>query len=311
MLKRDKFHKILGCRDIPKVLKTVPFALSYQSFVLSYWPGPLQCCNKTFGSTRFFCKHLYDCHLPPSAPPSLACFASGMGSQAAPNTPSSNPPGDQTTPEKSLPPPQAKSTPVENENAIEKNSSVSADEVKGSPLKDQTKLLPPTSTGKGIKDWFDKRIDQASTKKETKSPGPKQNTRPSTSSAGPDVTSSNSTLSASRRRPLSKLFPWKQIILRLTLYTITGPSAKPSPMSVKLQRLNSGSPRKNRELAGLSDCNGLHSASDTSMGKRILMRDTQNLFITIAFMLNRCRHRYRSDKWNSTNSGSTKTEVHF
>jgi hypothetical protein len=208
MLKREKFHKILACREIPKVLKTVPFALSYQSFVLSYWPGPVQCCNKTFGSTRFFCKHLYDSHLPPSAPPSLTCSASGMGSQAAPNTPSSNPLGNQTTPEQSLPPPQAKSTPVEdeNENAIEKNSSVSADEAKGSPLKDQTKSLPPTSTGKSIKDYFDKKNDQATTKK---SPGPKQNTRPSTSSAGPEVASSNSSLSASRRRPLSTLFPWK------------------------------------------------------------------------------------------------------
>jgi hypothetical protein len=71
-------------------------------------------------------------------------------------------------------------------------------------------------------------------------------------------------------------------ILRLTLYMITGPSAKPSPLSVKLQRMNSGSPRKNRELASLSDCNGLHSASDTSMGKRIVLRDTHGLFIIIA-----------------------------
>ena len=72
MLKREKYHEILTCSNIPKALKNVPLALNYQSFILSYWPGPLLCCNNSFLSVRSFAKHIYEFHLPPLVPPNLS-----------------------------------------------------------------------------------------------------------------------------------------------------------------------------------------------------------------------------------------------
>lgn len=75
MLKISKYHKLAHCR-IPPLLKSVPLALSYETFITLYWPGALSCCQRLFKSSQLYSKHYYRQHKPPSPPLNLSCVAS-------------------------------------------------------------------------------------------------------------------------------------------------------------------------------------------------------------------------------------------
>ena len=57
---------------IPDVLKRVPLALSYQTFIHFYWPGALMCCNRKYTSSRCYGLHFYKRHVPPLSSPDLS-----------------------------------------------------------------------------------------------------------------------------------------------------------------------------------------------------------------------------------------------
>lgn len=75
MLKISKYHKLSTCR-IPPSLKTIPLALSYETFITLYWPGALSCCQRLFKSAQSYSTHYYKQHKPPSPPLHLSCISS-------------------------------------------------------------------------------------------------------------------------------------------------------------------------------------------------------------------------------------------
>lgn len=75
MLKISKYHKLSMCR-IPPSLKTIPLALSYETFISLYWPGALSCCQRLFKSAQSYSTHYYKQHKPPSPPLHLSCINS-------------------------------------------------------------------------------------------------------------------------------------------------------------------------------------------------------------------------------------------
>ena len=52
--------------------KNMPLGGSYTNFVLNYWPGVIDCCQRSYASCKSFQLHLISHHLPPKKPPLLS-----------------------------------------------------------------------------------------------------------------------------------------------------------------------------------------------------------------------------------------------
>lgn len=74
-LKIKKYNQ-LPLMKIPQNLKSVPLALSYETFITLYWPGAINCCSKNFKSSQSYSTHYYKKHKPSFPPLNLPCITS-------------------------------------------------------------------------------------------------------------------------------------------------------------------------------------------------------------------------------------------
>lgn len=78
-LKVTKYNKLTSVK-IPQTLKSIPLALSYETFITLYWPGAMSCCQRLYKSSQAYSGHYYKKHKPPSPPFMLSCVPPNMPS---------------------------------------------------------------------------------------------------------------------------------------------------------------------------------------------------------------------------------------
>lgn len=77
-LKVAKYHSF-SFGKIPPSLRSIPLALSYETFIRFYWPGALSCCDKLYKSSQSYSTHYYNMHAQQkttsSSPLSITCLS--------------------------------------------------------------------------------------------------------------------------------------------------------------------------------------------------------------------------------------------
>lgn len=81
----------LKCSKYPnlKQSRNMPLAGSYQTFVLNYWPGAVECCDRTYTTCKSFQLHLTSHHIPPKKLPRLSTVPTNSTVTAGPSSSSS------------------------------------------------------------------------------------------------------------------------------------------------------------------------------------------------------------------------------
>lgn len=67
----------------------MPLGGSYPTFVLNYWPGAIECCDRAYTTCKSFQLHLTSHHIPPKKPPHMSILPTNPTVTAGPSSSSS------------------------------------------------------------------------------------------------------------------------------------------------------------------------------------------------------------------------------
>jgi len=69
-----------------KQSRNMPLGGSYPTFVLNYWPGAVECCDRVYTTCKSFQLHLTSHHVPPKRPPHLSIVPTNPALTAGPSS---------------------------------------------------------------------------------------------------------------------------------------------------------------------------------------------------------------------------------